>query len=66
MDCVHVNPSVYKDRREILRGRGVVAFVFPGQGSQVCGMGQALAEAFTASKEVFQEADDALGLPAML
>ncbi len=36
------------------------AFVFPGQGSQTVGMGLALAEAFAASREVFEEIDDAL------
>ncbi len=36
------------------------AFVFPGQGSQSVGMGKALAEAFPAAREVFQEVDDAL------
>ena len=36
------------------------AFVFPGQGSQVVGMGQELAEAFPAAKLVFEEVDDAL------
>jgi [acyl-carrier-protein] S-malonyltransferase len=37
------------------------AFVFPGQGSQAVGMGQALAGAFPAAREVFEEVDDALG-----
>jgi [acyl-carrier-protein] S-malonyltransferase len=37
------------------------AFVFPGQGSQAIGMGQALAEAFAAARDVFQEVDDTLG-----
>ncbi len=36
-------------------------FVFPGQGSQSVGMGRALAEAFPAAREVFEEVDDALG-----
>ena len=36
------------------------AFVFPGQGSQVVGMGVSLAEAFPAAREVFQEVDEAL------
>jgi len=37
------------------------AFVFPGQGSQAVGMGQELAEAFPAAREVFEEVDEALG-----
>src|ERR1700722_19365082 len=37
------------------------AFVFPGQGSQTVGMGQALAGAFAEARDVFQEVDDALG-----
>ena len=38
-----------------------LAFVFPGQGSQAVGMGQALAEAFPVARHTFQEVDDALG-----
>jgi [acyl-carrier-protein] S-malonyltransferase len=38
-----------------------VAFVFPGQGSQSVGMGRALADAFPAAREVFEEVDAALG-----
>ncbi len=37
------------------------AFVFPGQGAQVIGMGRALAEAYAVSKAVFEEVDEALG-----
>lgn len=37
------------------------AFVFPGQGAQTIGMGQALAEAYPAAKAVFDEVDEALG-----
>ncbi|MDH3595344.1 MAG: ACP S-malonyltransferase [Rhodospirillales bacterium] len=36
------------------------AFVFPGQGSQAVGMGAALAGAFPAARQVFEEVDDAL------
>jgi [acyl-carrier-protein] S-malonyltransferase len=38
-----------------------VAFVFPGQGSQVVGMGKALAQAYPAAQDVFDEVDAALG-----
>jgi len=37
------------------------AVVFPGQGSQAVGMGQALAETFAEARHVFEEVDDALG-----
>ena len=37
------------------------AFIFPGQGSQDVGMGKALADNFTAARDVFTEIDDALG-----
>ncbi len=37
------------------------AFVFPGQGAQVIGMGRALAAAYPASAAVFAEVDEALG-----
>ena len=37
------------------------AFIFPGQGSQAVGMGQALAAASVAARELFQEVDEALG-----
>lgn len=38
------------------------AFIFPGQGAQVSGMGKDFFDAFEAAREVFQEADEALSL----
>lgn len=38
------------------------AFIFPGQGSQYPGMGRDLAETFPVARQIFEEADDALGL----
>jgi len=38
----------------------MIAFVFPGQGSQYSGMGKDLAENFPCAKEIFEEACDAL------
>ena len=39
----------------------MIAFVFPGQGSQKVGMGRALADSFPICRETFEEADEALG-----
>ena len=41
----------------------MIAFVFPGQGSQRVGMGQALAERFSECREIFDQADAALDVP---
>jgi len=40
----------------------MIAFVFPGQGSQYAGMGKELADNFAVARQVFEEADDALGM----
>jgi [acyl-carrier-protein] S-malonyltransferase len=39
----------------------VIAFIFPGQGSQAVGMGREFAERFSICRETFAEADAALG-----
>ncbi|MGD0909943.1 MAG: ACP S-malonyltransferase [Candidatus Acidiferrales bacterium] len=38
-----------------------IAFLFPGQGSQAAGMGKELAAAYPVARQVFEEADEALG-----
>ncbi len=39
----------------------MIALMFPGQGAQEVGMGQALADAFPAARAAFDEANEALG-----
>src|SRR5210317_1078081 len=39
----------------------MIAYLFPGQGSQHAGMGKDLVDNFPVAKQVFEEANDALG-----
>jgi len=41
----------------------MVAFVFPGQGSQKVGMGKDLVERFPIAREMYAQADEVLGFP---
>src|SRR5947209_12224033 len=41
--------------------QSAIAYIFPGQGSQYAGMGKNLAETFPVARQVFEEADAALG-----
>lgn len=40
---------------------GNIVFVFPGQGSQAVGMGKDFCDQFAAARQIFAEADEALG-----
>lgn len=51
------------DESKIQDPKSKIAFVFPGQGSQAVGMGKDLADNFAAAREIFEEADEALGFP---
>ena len=41
----------------------MVALLFPGQGAQFVGMGRDLAERYPAARDLWREAEDALGVP---
>jgi [acyl-carrier-protein] S-malonyltransferase len=55
------NALVRKENIGRIRPIGPIAFLFPGQGSQQVGMGKDLTENFPAARQVFEEADTALG-----
>jgi [acyl-carrier-protein] S-malonyltransferase len=52
-----------EDQSKIQNPKSKIAYVFPGQGSQAIGMGKDLFDNFPAAKQVFEEADEALGFP---
>ncbi|HVF30360.1 MAG TPA: ACP S-malonyltransferase [Pyrinomonadaceae bacterium] len=52
-----------EEQSKIQNPKSKIALIFPGQGSQAVGMGRDLADNFPAAKQVFEEADDALGFP---
>jgi [acyl-carrier-protein] S-malonyltransferase len=51
------------DQSKIQNPKSKIAYVFPGQGSQSVGMGKDLVDNFPAAKEIFEQADEAIGFP---
>jgi [acyl-carrier-protein] S-malonyltransferase len=45
----------------VSHSNGLIAFLFPGQGSQAIGMGKELAEKYPVARQTFEEADQTLG-----
>jgi [acyl-carrier-protein] S-malonyltransferase len=52
-----------QEQSKIQNPKSKIAYIFPGQGSQSVGMGKDLADNFSAARQVFEEADEALGFP---
>jgi len=58
--CQLAGASLHPERNK--KGQAMSrAFIFPGQGAQTIGMGQALADKYPVARAVFEEVDDALG-----
>ena len=55
--------TIASKRSQMENRKSQIAYLFPGQGSQYVGMGKDLFENFTAARDAFNEADEALGLP---
>ena len=51
----------WRDTLELVDQLMAMAFIFPGQGSQYVGMGKTLSEHFPSARQIFDEADRALG-----
>jgi len=49
------------EESKIQNPKSKIAYIFPGQGSQAVGMGKDLFDNFRIARDVFEEADDALG-----
>ena len=49
------------EQSQIENRNSKIAYIFPGQGSQAVGMGKDLFDNFAAAREVFEQADEALG-----
>ncbi len=60
--CTHVEAGG-ASRPLTFEAMTATAHVFPGQGSQSVGMGEALATSSPAARMVFERADEALGMP---
>src|SRR3989449_8413734 len=63
LSLVVLLPEIREFKLAIGNRQSAIAFIFPGQGSQQAGMGKDLAENFPAARQVFEEADTALGFP---
>src|SRR5262249_46347042 len=51
----------FKYKLNDMTTNGLIAFLFPGQGSQSLGMGKDLADQHPIARQTFEEADEALG-----